>query len=167
MTRRRVLAGGGKWLPQLAAAGLVVACGSDPVAAPVSEPAGAGETLTDDGTLPDGTHTDDGTLFPDATTAELLGGQSGVEGGCFAPLQVVEDAAVDQVIERFGYRPLDVLAYVAGVHATTVRWGTVDPPVGAPTGGEALQVEIVYVGPTTARFSPCSTALELTGDLPC
>jgi hypothetical protein len=145
--------------PALAVAGLLLlGCGSDETG--LDEPTNAAASRG-----PDAPSQDEIEMMPEDEVIgpmpqpELLGGQSGVEGGC-AIASIVENVALDQSVDGLSFTPADVLAYAAGAHATRLRWATFDPPGDGPTRTDALSVELEYLGPSRARLG-CGGLLEL------
>lgn len=100
----------------------------------------------------------DGTEFTDLSPSELLGGQSGVEGGCHDPSPVVREVAVDENVG--GFRAADVLAYAAGTHSSRVRMYTIDPPDAFDENGE-ITVQLELIGNPQWRTTVCGNWLEL------
>ncbi len=100
----------------------------------------------------------DGPEFTDLSPSELLGGQSGVEGGCQDLSPVVREVALDEMVG--GFRPADVLAYAVGTHSSRVRAYTVDPPDAFDENGE-ITVELELIGTPRWRTTVCGNQLEL------
>jgi hypothetical protein len=97
--------------------------------------------------------------FTDLSEAEVLGGQSGVEGdGCYDPDAHLEEVALDEVVD--GITASDLLTYVAGTHSAQVRWASVDPP-NAAGDEETLNVEVSVDGPVQAMRSLCGQYFEI------
>lgn len=145
--------------PALGLAGLLVlGCGSAETGR--NEPTEAADSRGPDAPSPDEVDTTpEGDLVDMLPQPELLGGQSGVEGGC-AISSIVENVALDQSLEGLTFTPADVLAYAAGTHATRLRWATFDPPGDGPRRTDALSVELDYIGPSRALLG-CAGLLEL------
>jgi hypothetical protein len=100
--------------------------------------------------------------FTDLSPAELLGGQSGVEGdGCVDPALSTREVALDDALPALGYSPADVLAFTSDTRSASVRWATVDPPGASAVVAGTMQVELTYVGPARATLSSCGSHLEL------
>lgn len=148
----------GSWPQMVTAGAMLLACGTEPAvpdsAVRAEEPAAGASSSAQPGeelVRP--------VLSLEVPVAELLGGQSGVEGGC-ALSETIAEVAPDQQLEGFGYRVSDVLAFAEGTHTTELRWATLDPPDGASPGSEALSVELSLAGLATAQRG-CGNSFQI------
>lgn len=138
----------GSWRQLLAgAASLVLACGAEPERSGGGEPAGSESPSS---TNPD----EEAERVPvpslDVPLATLLGGQSGVEGGC-ALLGSLENVMPHQYPDGFDYRVSDVLGFIEGTRTAELRWAAIDPP-GGNASPEELTVEVSLVGLAIAQY---------------
>jgi hypothetical protein len=100
----------------------------------------------------------EGPKFTDLSASELLGGQSGVEGGCHDPSPVVREVGLDEDVGNF--RASDVLAYASGVRAAEMRWFTLPAPDGV-SDAELMTVELETIGAPQWWSSFCGSYLEI------